>query len=161
MKTSRIFLGSVVSLVLIAPELLHASIGTNITDLAIGKTASTNAAKVGDVLSFQLTVANLGPATATAAVVADVLPSGLQYLSSSGSGTYNPATGQWNFVPGTPGSISILTFTVQATNAGIRLNSAVITVSVPADTNFVNNSASASVTVRTETVMRSEEHTSE
>src|ERR1035441_3552460 len=147
MKTSRIFLGSVVSLVLIAPELLHASIGTNITDLAIGKTASTNAAKVGDVLSFQLTVTNLGPATATAAVVADVLPSGLQYLSSSGSGTYNPATGQWNFVPGTPGSISILTITVQATNAGIRLNSAVITVSVPADTNFVNNSASASVTV--------------
>src|ERR1039458_4194821 len=32
MKTSRIFLGSVVSLVLIAPELLHATIGTNITD---------------------------------------------------------------------------------------------------------------------------------
>src|ERR1035438_3259193 len=152
MKTSRIFLGSVVSLVLIAPELLHATIGTNITDLAIGKTASTNAAKVGDVLSFQLTVTNFGPLSATAAVVADVLPSGLQYLSSTGPGTYNPATGQWNFVPGTPGSISILTITVQATNAGTWLNSAVITVVTPGDTNFVNNSASAS---------RSEEHTSE
>src|ERR1017187_3050528 len=146
MKTNRIFFSGVAGLLLLPPDISQASIGTN-TDLAMGKTASTSTAKVGDVLSFQLSVTNLGPATATAAVVADVLPSGLQYVSSSGPGTYNPVTGQWNFVPGTPGSISILTITVQATNAGTWLNSAVITVVTPGDTNFVNNSASASVTV--------------
>src|ERR1035441_7730660 len=146
MKTNRIFFSVVAGLLLLPPDISQASIGTN-TDLAIGKTASTNAAKVGDVLSFQLSVTNFGPLPATAAVVADVLPSGLKYLSSAGPGTYNPVTGQWNFVPGNPGSISILTITIQATNAGVWLNSAVITVATPGDTNFVNNSASASVTV--------------
>ena len=146
MKTNRIFLSMIAGLVLSAPVISQAAPG-NGTDLAIGKTASTNAAMVGDVLTFQLSVTNLGPASASSATVSDVLPSGLQYSSSTGSGTYNPTTGQWNFTPGAPGNISIMTITVQATNAGTWLNSATISSSFPADTNLLNNTASASVTV--------------
>src|ERR1700733_14273669 len=98
MKTRCFFIKVVASLFLIAPEILQAGTGggTN-TDLAMGKTASTNAATVGQVLSFQLSVTNFGPSVATSATVVDILPSGLMYLSSSGPGTYNPATGQWIF----------------------------------------------------------------
>jgi uncharacterized repeat protein (TIGR01451 family) len=150
MKTRRFFVKAVASLFLFAPEILQASQGggggTN-TDLAIGKTASTNAVTVGQVLSFQLSVTNLGPLTATSATVEDLLPSGLMYLSSSGPGTYNPATGQWIFSPGAVGGVSFLTITVQATNAGFWLNSAYINSSTPPDTNSANNTASASVSV--------------
>ena len=68
MKTNRIFLGLIAGLVLSAPVISQA-VPSDGTDLAIGKTASTNAAKVGDVLSFQLSVTNLGPASASSATV--------------------------------------------------------------------------------------------
>ena len=146
MKTMPILLRVFAGLCLFLPVLAQATVGTN-TDLAVGKTASTNAANVGGVLSFRLSVTNLGPATATSATIADVLPAGLAYLSATGSGTYNPVNGQWSLAPGAPGSVSILTITVQATNAGNWLNTASLTSSIPTDTNLVNNSASASVTV--------------
>ncbi len=146
MKTSPVFLSLVAGLVLWEPVVSPAAISTNL-DLAIGKTASVGSVNVGGALSFQLAVTNLGPAVGTSATVADVLPAGFQYVSFAGPGTYNSASGQWNFAPGSPGAISVLTISVLATNAGSWLNVATIQSSIPTDNNSLNNTASASVTV--------------
>ena len=64
MKTRPLFQSLACSLVLLAPVISQAALGTN-TDLAIGKTASLNSVSVGGALSFQLAVTNLGPAPAS------------------------------------------------------------------------------------------------
>jgi uncharacterized repeat protein (TIGR01451 family) len=144
MKWNQIFSTMLASLLVLAPEISHAAAGTT---LAIGKTSSTSTAIVGQMISFQVVVTNLGPLAASSATVSDVLPSGLQYVYSTGPGTYAPSNGQWDLVPGKIGAISILTIQVEATNAGVWLNTAKIISSTPPDLNSVNNSASVSVTV--------------
>ena len=62
-------------------------------DLAVGKTASASSPLVVVAVSFVVAAANRGPA---AAGVADALPPGLAFVSSTTSvGTYNSATGIW------------------------------------------------------------------
>jgi uncharacterized repeat protein (TIGR01451 family) len=145
MKSIGRFLGIATGLCLIVPGLAYAAPTLGFADLAIGKTASMNVVGVGNVFSFQLSVTNLGPDTASNAIVSDVLPPGLQYLSSSGS--YNSKTGQWSFNPGAAGTISNLVINVMANNPGTFTNTATIISSSPTDTNAANNTASASVTV--------------
>ena len=116
-------------------------------DLAIAKTASTNSIKAGGYMSFQLTVTNLGPDTATNVTVYDILPSGFVYGTSSGTGTFDALNHLWTFSASGPGSVSSLTIFVQATNVGVFTNHADINSSNIGDTNAANNSASAAVTV--------------
>ncbi|MEO6822767.1 MAG: LPXTG cell wall anchor domain-containing protein [Candidatus Nanopelagicales bacterium] len=54
-------------------------------DLSIVKT-HTGPVRVGDQLRFTLTVTNSGPSQARDVVVADTMPSGLTYVSASGTG---------------------------------------------------------------------------
>jgi uncharacterized repeat protein (TIGR01451 family) len=66
-------------------------------DLTVDKTLTGTApTSVGDAATFEVVVANAGPATATGVVVADRLPAGLRFTSASPSqGSYDPATGRW------------------------------------------------------------------
>src|SRR5581483_1410940 len=117
-------------------------------DLAVSKTASTNLIKVGDQVSFTVTVTNLGPDIVTNATIQDSLPPGLGYVFSSGPGTYNPGTGGWNLNFLSPGSVASLTISAQGNSPGAYLNTASVTFSTATDTNSANNSAGAAVTVR-------------
>jgi uncharacterized repeat protein (TIGR01451 family)/fimbrial isopeptide formation D2 family protein len=65
-------------------------------DLAIVKVVDDPTPNVGDTITFEIVVANLGPDTATNVVVDDLLPSGLTYFSHVASqGDYAPGTGVW------------------------------------------------------------------
>ncbi|MGC9516472.1 MAG: hypothetical protein ACP5C3_02085, partial [Methanomicrobiales archaeon] len=65
-------------------------------DLAITKTVNNPRPTINDTIFFTYIVQNRGPDTAVESRVIDVLPAGLQYVSSSANyGSYNPQTGIW------------------------------------------------------------------
>ncbi|WP_441788403.1 LPXTG cell wall anchor domain-containing protein [Leifsonia sp. 2MCAF36] len=66
------------------------------SDLVTTKTVDNTTPNFGDNVTFTLTVKNNGPTDATNATVTDKLPAGLDYLSDTSGGTYDPATGVWS-----------------------------------------------------------------
>jgi large repetitive protein len=69
----------------------------------------------GDTMTFTLNLNNAGLNVATGVVVQDQLPAGYTYLSHSGPGTFNGATGLWNV-----GSINVLETKTLIVNATIN-----------------------------------------
>ncbi|NJD22136.1 MAG: choice-of-anchor A family protein [Melioribacter sp.] len=66
-------------------------------DLKIEKTVDNPNPQCDDNVNFTIKVTNLGPDSSSGIVVTDLLPSGLNYVSSTASqGTYNSTTGIWN-----------------------------------------------------------------
>ena len=66
------------------------------SNLAISKTSDKSTAKVGDNITFLITVINNGPDNATAVNVNEAIPAGLNFVSATTTkGTYVPATGLW------------------------------------------------------------------
>lgn len=66
-------------------------------DLRILKTVDNNLPNDGDNVTFTVVVTNDGPSTATNVKVTDILPMGLDFVSSSATqGSYNANTGIWN-----------------------------------------------------------------
>src|SRR5439155_284289 len=62
-------------------------------DLLLTKSVSDPTPDVGNVITFTITLTDLGPDAATNVLVADRLPTGLGFVSATPSaGTYNPAT---------------------------------------------------------------------
>ncbi len=69
----------------------------NFVDLELTKTANKSTASVNDQIVYTLTVTNNGPADATGVTIADQLPSGLTFNTSTASkGTYNSGNGTWS-----------------------------------------------------------------
>jgi uncharacterized repeat protein (TIGR01451 family) len=65
-------------------------------DLSLSKTVDSSRPRANEIVTFRLTVRNDGDSRATGVVVTDLLPSGLQFVSSSGdAGTYEASTGMW------------------------------------------------------------------
>lgn len=65
-------------------------------DLSLTKVIDTSPPLVSDNVRFTLTVTNDGPSDATGVEVTDLLPSGYNYVTDNGGGTYNEVTGVWN-----------------------------------------------------------------
>ncbi len=72
------------------------SLSTPVIDLSLLKTTAPVRPVVGSEITFTLEVRNDGPDDATGVVVADTLPDGFQFVSSSHPITFSPATGLWN-----------------------------------------------------------------
>ncbi len=68
---------------------------TGVIDLELDKTVSPQLVAAGEEATWTLTVLNRGPDDATSVEVADLLPAGLTYVSHSGHGMLNPASGIW------------------------------------------------------------------
>lgn len=129
------------------------------TDLSILKSASPASLSTGQTTTFTLTIANSGPAQATAASVIDALPAGLgtlTFVSATGSNaattlTTSSISGLNTFT----GTVTVaanqtLTLFIKATAAanGAVVNTA--SVAAPAastDPNLANNTATATVVI--------------
>ena len=76
----------------------------------------------------------------------DVLPSGLSFLSSGGSGTYTNSTGVWNVGSVTNGSTQTLTIVATVVTSAPTTLTASVSHSDEFDANQANNTASVTET---------------
>ena len=116
-------------------------------DLSLAKTVSDPTPNVGDTITYTVTLTDNGPDSATNVNISDVLPVGLDVVSSGTTvGSYNPLTGLWkvgSVAPGTPQTLQIAAL-VAGPNA--TTNTATITQADQHDPDPANNTASILVT---------------
>lgn len=122
--------------------------GLDNADFQISKIADHAIVQPGasgsDLTTFTLTVRNNGP-DATAAVLTDLLPAGLDFVSAApGQGSYTSGTGQWNVGTLANGAQTTLQILAQATAgaSGCIVNTATVATTAGAiDQTPANNSA--------------------
>ena len=98
--------------------------------LALSKQVSTTQARVGEVLTYTITISNTGQGNAFGIVVQDVLSTNLSYLAGTAqtsSGTFvagNPST--WTIASLPANATATLTYSVSVIGAGLAINTATI-----------------------------------
>ncbi len=126
-----------------------------VADLSLTKTDSPDPVVSGNQLTYQLTISNAGPNTATSVVVTDPLPAGTTFVSCTASqGSCNgPTVGTNGTVTASLGNISapgiaqvVIVVTVTGTAPSPLVNSAVVSAA-STDPAPGNNFASSSTTV--------------
>lgn len=121
-----------------------ATVPAQLANLSLTKQASTATPDFGSNVTFTVTVSNAGPSTATNVRVADALPTGLVYVSNSAStGSYDPATGQWNIASLAANTTATLSITARVNTTGGILNIAEIVGSDQFDPNSTPGNAIA------------------
>lgn len=118
-------------------------------DLAITKTVDNNTPNVGDTVVFTITGANNGPEDGTGVFINDLLPQGLDYVSDTSGGTYNPNTGinaVGNLANGSNISYTVTARVSSDFPGGVINNVAVIQGDKP-ELDLSNNSDNAQLTV--------------
>ena len=117
-------------------------------DVAVTKTASAPKLNDGEEVTFTVTAKDNGPDGASGVQVTDLLPAGLEYVSSAPSqGSYETAKGIWTVGALANGASATLKVTAKATKTGTLTNTATKTAENENDPTPGNNSASASVEV--------------
>ncbi len=124
-----------------------------VADATITNTVNNANPHEGSVIHFTVTVANAGPAIATNVSILDLLPSGLtlEQAASSAGGSYDTSTGVWSIAQIDVNSSATLTLTASVNIGTIDQtisNTATITQLDQNNSNGINNSASASASVR-------------
>jgi uncharacterized repeat protein (TIGR01451 family) len=121
-------------------------------DMCITASDSPDPITIGGDLTYVYRITNFGPSVATSVAFTNILPAGVQYISSvlstGGSSTYNPATGTVGCQLGTLASGAGMTITVvvRPTAAG-TLTSVANVRSDQHDVNPANNTAAVKTTV--------------
>ena len=128
-------------------------------DIVVTKRVDRPNVLVGEQVVFTIGLDNVGPDTASAVAVRDLLPAGLTFVSATPSvGTYDAITGVWTVGDVDPiqlprtravGTGATLQIVARADAVGTSTNNASSdrTSSFPFDPDPTNNSASAAVTV--------------
>ena len=82
-------------------------------------------------VTYEIVISNPGSAPATGVVINDSLPSGVQYTTSSPSGTFNPTTNglSWEVGSVAPGETKTFTVTGRAITVGRHCNAAIVKTS--------------------------------
>jgi uncharacterized repeat protein (TIGR01451 family) len=125
---------------------LYLTQAVNGADLSLTKTVSNAAPTSGANVIYTLSVNNAAGSalTATGVTVLDTLPAGVTFVSATGTGTYNNATGIWtvgSLAPNSTATISITVTVTASSGATITNGAEVRTSSVPdADSTPNNNS---------------------
>jgi len=94
------------------------------SDISVSKTSSSSTAAIEDQVSFTITVNNEGATDLNNVVIADALPSNTTFVSYSGSGTYNSASGILNITSIPVGTSQMHTILLEITGDGIIYNQA-------------------------------------
>ena len=112
-------------------------------DLSLTQTVSSANPNDRSNITYTLTVTNSAASnqTSTGVVVRDLLPSGVQFVSSSGAGTYTSSTGDWAVGTLAPGQSQTLTITamVAAGDTEVVANPAEVVSSSVADLDSTPN----------------------
>ena len=111
-----------------------------LADLSLTKTVNNASPNVGNNVTFTITLNNTGPDAATGVNVADLLPTGLTFVSATPSqGTYSNTTGVWTV--GTVASATSKTLQIVATvaTAGAKTNTAQVSASTERDPDSTPN----------------------
>ena len=125
--------------------------GAECADLSITKTGSATVNANGTI-TYSLTVANAGPASASGLSMLDTLPAGVTFVSAAGVGwacvnAANVSVTCTSASLASGSTAAVITVTVTAPlQGGTATNTASITATTP-DPNPANNTASASTTV--------------
>jgi len=99
-------------------------------DLSLTKSVDNSMPNLGDSVTFTLQLDNAGPDTATGVQVRDLLPTGMNFVSSSAvSGTYNSTTGVWDVGTLSAGGSLTLSLVVTPTSADPLTNTAEVIAS--------------------------------
>jgi uncharacterized repeat protein (TIGR01451 family) len=107
-----------------------ATVNPNVADLSVTKTVDNATPNKNQNVTFTVTLANGGPATATNVTVLDLLPTGFTFVSANAtSGTYTAATGQWVVASLNSAANATLTIVATPTSAGAKVNTAAVTAS--------------------------------
>ncbi|GAB3958104.1 hypothetical protein GCM10028805_51890 [Spirosoma harenae] len=114
------------------------------TDLMLSKTVNKTQPALNDVISYSLVVTNTGGIAATGVEVKDSLPAGVQYQSSTGSGTYNATTGIWTIGTIAVGSSATITINVKVVAEGTWFNVAEVSKMNERDTDSTPGNGSTS-----------------
>ena len=120
-------------------------------NLKVIKSLTRSSPHVGELLTFNVIVANQGPSPATGVAVTEVLSAGLDFESAAPSqGSYDAATGLWTVGAIANAGSAGLTITARVTQAGTVTNTASVTDSDQPDPDPADNSST--VTLTTETI---------
>ncbi len=104
-------------------------------DLQLEKTVNNSNPQCGDNVTFTIEVTNNGPDEAKSIQVTDLLPAGLEYVSSNASqGTYDPNTGLW--MVGNLASSAYATLTITVKIDCEEISSSVFDLGVAKDFNL-------------------------
>ena len=120
-------------------------------DLLITKKVSQAGSAVGDVVSFTVTVQNMGPGSAIGVTVTDTLLRNstvqVQGTPAVSKGSFNAATGLWTVGDLTANETVTFVLSVRLLSEGVVVNVASVTATGSQDFNETNNMASACTSV--------------
>jgi uncharacterized repeat protein (TIGR01451 family) len=107
----------------------------NVADLSLTKQVNNANPNANANVVFSVTLTNGGPQSATNVTVADPLPAGMTFVSSTPSGTttYNSGTGVWTVGTLASGASATLQITATVTTQGVKTNIAQVSTSDPFD----------------------------
>lgn len=121
-----------------------AALTPNVADLSLTKTVDNASPNKNTNVTFTITVSNAGPAGATNVAVADLLPDGLTFVSSTPSqGTYVSGTGVWTVGSIANGSSATLAVVATPTTAGAKTNTAQVSAEDQFDPDSTPNNSAA------------------
>ncbi len=99
-----------------------------VADISITKTVDDDTPNRDQDITFTIVVANAGPDQATGVVIEDLLPAGLDFVSSTETqGTYVSGTGVWTVGTINSGADATLTITATTATIGTKTNTAELT----------------------------------
>jgi uncharacterized repeat protein (TIGR01451 family) len=103
-------------------------------NLTVSKVANVENVNVGQIVTYTITVSNIGLDTAKGVSVYDYLPDSIQYVNSSATiGFYNSDTGLWYVGDLAPGASVILIINTRAIKVGSVVNMVEITTTSQPD----------------------------
>ncbi|HXR46379.1 MAG TPA: DUF11 domain-containing protein [Candidatus Limnocylindrales bacterium] len=116
-----------------------------LADLGVSMTGPSQAVITNDLMTYGVTVTNLGPNAAPNVILTNTLPPGVIPISLTNQS--NGSNFIYNLGTLTNGAFTNLLFTVEPTNAGTLTFSASVGSSGVQDANITNNTASTNITV--------------
>jgi len=116
-----------------------------VVDIAVKKVASASIVPVNEIVTYKITVKNIGQIKATGIEVRDILPSGLAFESVTSNATFANGIVTLKLDSLVRGDSTVFTYTTKVTAAGKIVNKAELSKIKETDNVLSNNSSEATI----------------